>query len=390
MSIGLWGRASRRVPSAAALLCLSACASFGLPGDETPLTGTSRNLAPVPMQPAWRKVLSPGDIYQANPKERASAAYDAQRGRVCIGSHSGFFGCMRAGDGHELWVERISGSVSGRAIFDQGGLIAGTDEGELIAFDPDTGERRWTYKVQGAVVQAPSPAGGLIYFVDGTNAVYALDRFTGKWKWQYRRDPPAEFALAGEGRPTVSNGRVHVGFSDGVLVTLDAKDGAVLWTRDLAPEHDRFQDVDAAAVVVDGRLYAASAAAGLYAMDPATGKVKWSVPMAGVVALQGYEGDLLASLDSGSLIRVDTQTGKLRWRTRFGSDAGAPGEPVAVAGLVTVALSKGGLMFVDGRTGRPIQRFDPGSGFYATPTVGEDASLYVLSNGGVLYALRKR
>ena len=49
------------------------------------------------------------------------------------------------------------------------------------------------------------------------------------------------------------------------------------------------------------------------------------------------------------------------------------------------ALSDTGLFVADKRTGRLLQYFDPGNGISSPPVLaGQD--LYVLSNGGVLYA----
>ncbi|MCB9539649.1 MAG: PQQ-binding-like beta-propeller repeat protein [Myxococcales bacterium] len=372
---------------AAGTLC-GGCAALGLPGDETPLTGATRNLQPVPMRPAWRRVLNPPDIMRDRPSEFAGAAYDPKSNRVVVGAGNGFVQCMRASDGHVLWRRRIAGGVGGRAVFDDRQVIVGTDDGELVALDVVDGEVRWRYDVEGAVVRAPVVAGGLVVFVDGTNVVYAIDRATGEWRWQYRRDPPADFSLAGESRPTVAGDRVFVGFSDGVLAALALSDGAVLWTRDLAPEHERFQDVDTTPVVERGRVYAASAAAGLYALDAESGDVMWQRPGAGIVELTGVDGDLLASVDRGELVRIDTHNGTARWRVRFPGTSGTPGSVAQHGNLAIVGLSRGGLYWIDLPTGRPIRRFTPGSGLIGAPAVGSDGSLFVLSNGGVFYAFR--
>jgi len=331
-------------------------------------------------------VLRPTPIYREKPEEFATAAYDPATRHVFIGSTVGRFVCLDAANGATVWTTEVDGTLGGHAVFDGRHVLTGTDEGQLLALDPRSGAVAWSYTVQAPVVQAPVVVGDRVYFVDGNNGVYGLDR-EGAWQWQYRRDPPAEFALVGEGRPLLSAGRLHVGFSDGMLVTLDARDGAVVWTRDLSPEHERFQDIDATPVIAGGLLLAASAAAGLYALDPATGAIRWTRPMDGIQHTAAVDDDVLVSVDAGKVLRVDGRTGALRWRTSLG-DAGAPGEPVLVAGLVAVTTSRGGLHLLDAATGRPLQRFEPGSGIHARPAVGVDGSVFVLSNGGVLYALR--
>ena len=382
--------AARALGLGAALAAgLGGCTSFGLAGDESPLTGIHRNLRASPLGPAWRRELVDTPLSREAGEEFASAAYDARRGLLAIGSSQGWFECLRASDGVALWRHQVDGGVSGHAVFDGQRVLTGTDDGRLLALDVADGKELWSHKVQGAIVHRPLLVGELAIFVDGTNGVYAVNRVDGAWRWQYRRDPPERFALAGEGRPVVGEGRLHVGFSDGVLVTVSVQDGAVLWTRDLAPEHTKFQDVDASPVLAGGTLYAASAASGLYALDPDSGAVRWTRPQSGIVAMAEADDDLIISVDSGAVLRVDRNTGAPRWRTRFAEAKGTPGLVVQSDALLYVGLSKGPLYTLDLRTGQPLRHFRTGNGVRALPVVGNDGALFVLSNGGVLYAFRR-
>lgn len=371
-------------------LTLTGCGtSFGLAGDETPLTGYHRNQQPVPLQQVWRADLAPSGVARNEGRQLASAAYDPEGNRVWIGSADRpWFYAFRASDGHLLWQTALPGGTSGHAIFDAGQVVVGSDGGEILSFDGATGAINWRYAVQGAVNRAPTVAGELLFAVDGTNAIYALDRTSGEWRWQYRRDAPGRFAVFGEAPPTAADGRVHVGFSDGVLVTLSASDGAVLWTRDLAPEAEQFEDVDARAVRIDDALFAASVAGGLYALDPADGGVIWTRPLKGVVVLEAIEGDLFAGVDRGAVVRVDPRTGTARWQVTFADHAGAPTAIVPMGKLLAITTASGALHLIDGRSGRPIWRFAPGGGFLAAPTVGRDGSLFALANSGKFFALR--
>lgn len=383
-------RLSRLCGASLAALLLSACGtSFGVAGDETPLTARARNLQPVALTPMWRVDLEPSGVIREDGQQLAAAAYDPQGGRVWIGSGDRpWFYAFRASDGHTLWKVDLPGGTSGQAIFDDGRVVVGTDGGEVIALRGATGEKLWRYAVQGAVTVAPTLSGDSLLVVDGTNAVYALDRLTGAWRWQYRRDAPGRFALYGESPPIAAAGRVHVGFSDGVLVTLSAKDGAVLWTRDLAPEADQFQDVDARPVVLDGRLYVASVSGGLYALDAASGDVVWTRSVRGIVTMRGIGEDLVAGLDRGAIVRIDPRTGKARWRVKLAEHEGAPTAIESMGKLLAVTSATGGLHLLDARSGRPVWHFAPGGGFLAPPTVGNDGSLFALANAGKFYAFR--
>lgn len=375
----------------AALAALTACAPLGMPGDLTPLTGQRLALAPVPLEPLWRTEITFGPIARETPHHLAGAAYHPRRDLVGIAGLDGKVHLLEAHSGVARWVVQGKGPGSGRALFDGDQLIIGTENGTITAYDVNGGAELWTYAVQGAIGQAPAIAGNRIVFADGTNAVYALERQTGQWRWQYRRpEIPATFAVVGEAPPSIYGDKVYVGFSDGTLAALRLETGGVLWTRDLAPEHDRFQDVDARAVLAQGNLVAASIAGGLYGLDPETGDVRWQRNRAGVTSLLEVEGDVVASSDRGEIVRVSAYDGGARWRVKFGERDGAPGDPVQVGRLLAVAVARGGLHFIDAGTGRPIQQFNPGNAIHAPPVSSADGSLFLLSDGGILYALRPR
>jgi outer membrane protein assembly factor BamB len=368
-------------------LCLIGCGAAmpGGAGDDSPLTGHFRNVEPVSVTPAWRLTLAEGPVYRLRPHELATPAHSVSLDRVVVGTGSGEVVCVRAGNGDVLWRKRMEGAVSSTPVFDGRRILLGTDDGQMLALDADSGEERWRYVVQGAIQEPPQIVGDQVLFVDGTNSLYAVGRADGAWRWQYRRTPPADFSLSGEARPLVVDGRIFVGFSDGHLVALAASDGAVLWTRDLAPEHDKFQDVDAAAVLLGGTLFAASAATGIHALRPTDGTVLFTVPVAGVNQLITHDGGLIASVDRGEVWRVETD-GSIRWKTRL--PGGAPSEAVPVGNALAVSMSQGALQFLRAQDGRPVQRFAPGLGLAAAPTVAADGGLYLLSNAGVLYAFR--
>lgn len=389
--------------------CASVDNGLGQAGGLVPLTGQARTHEVGPIVPVWRAPLSQPTVFREIRHQLGGVAHDVNGDRVAAVVADGTLYCLKASNGDVLWRTNIGGGGGGHAYFrrapslrdsgkavqdwigtDDGSLIfLGTDDGRMMALRASDGRKVWSYRVQGAITRGPVFADGLVYFVDGENAVYALKEATGEWVWQYRRDAPAEFALVGESRPVVADGRVYVGFSDGVLVSLDAKDGAVAWQRDLAPEHDRFQDVDASAVVINKKVYAASAAAGVYALKPDSGEVIWNVPVTGAVHLIKHDEDIIVSLDEGQLLRMRGVDGFVQWRTRFGRASGAPGEPVLVGTDLLVGLSKGALHSLDAYSGRPINHFTPGNGMHGPITVGTDGRVFFLSDGAVLYGFSR-
>jgi outer membrane protein assembly factor BamB len=94
-------------------------------------------------------------------------------------------------------------------------------------------------------------------------------------------------------------------------------------------------------------LFASSAVSGLWALDPATGRKLWRVPVP--------EGGITA--------------------------------PVALAGALLVGTTRYGAFLLSPVNGRPIDGIDLGSGFSQTPAAFGNRA-YLLSNGGTLLGVQ--
>lgn len=380
-------------PLAFGVLAATGCASYdaglGAPGALSPLTGQTRSRDVGPLVPQWRKKLSQPSVFREVRHQFGGVAVDLLNDRVAVVMADGDLYCLKASDGEVIWRVSLGGGGGGRAFFKGDRLYLGTDDGRMMALRADDGRKIWAYRVQGAIQRGPVFDGDRMYFVDGQNAIYALKHATGEWLWQYRREAPAEFALMGEAPPVVADGKVYVGFSDGVLVSLNASDGALAWQRDLAPEHDRFQDVDAPVAIVGKRIFAASSAAGVYALEVGTGEIIWNVPITGAVQVLAHDEDVIIGLDNGQVARLRGLDGFMQWRTRFGESAGAPGAPVLLNNDLAVAFGNGGLHTLSADDGRPINHFNPGNGIHAPLTLASDGRLFFVSDGGVLYAFSR-
>src|SRR5207253_8821181 len=118
------------------------------------------------------------------------------------------------------------------------------------------------------------------------------------------------------------------------------------WTRQLPAGAGEYADVDGlAAPEGDGRIYAASAKAGVVAIDALTGEVAWTVALPGANHVL-VEGPRVIAGGRGTLVALDRLSGKQLWRMEMGKDR-YPTQPVAMNGLVLVAQDRGALYGVD-------------------------------------------
>ncbi|MDE2487421.1 MAG: PQQ-dependent dehydrogenase, methanol/ethanol family [Alphaproteobacteria bacterium] len=131
----------------------------------------------------------------------------------------------------------------------------------------------------------PLEVDGVLYTTTAWSKVFAFDAATGKLLWSY--DPKVNGKKGFDACCDVVNrgvavwkGKVYVGTLDDRLVALDAKDGHVVWTAQVADPKSPFTITQAPRVVKDKVLIGESGAeyggrGYLSAYDAATGKLAW-------------------------------------------------------------------------------------------------------------------
>ena len=153
-------------------------------------------------------------------------------------------------------------------------------------------------------------AGGLLFFGSSADGkVYALDAATGETRWSFATAGPVRLA------PAVWQGRVLVTSDDGLLYCLSAADGTLLWQKRGGPEGDLLLGNDrmisrwpvrgGVAVTKDTVYFGAgiwpTEGIFLYALDPATGKVRWCNDESGAIHMP--QPHPTAEADSGISIQ---------------------------------------------------------------------------------------
>jgi outer membrane protein assembly factor BamB len=138
---------------------------------------------------------------------------------------------LRRSDGKVLWQIRTGAIVeSSPAVVDDTAYF-GTTDGRLYAVATSNGRVRWAYDTGGRINSSPSIAEGRICITTYAGSVFCLRRATGEklWSTYVKRDSfryESFYASAStDGR------RLYTIARSGRVVTLDARTGDVLWTR---------------------------------------------------------------------------------------------------------------------------------------------------------------
>jgi outer membrane protein assembly factor BamB len=158
---------------------------------------------------------------------------------------------------------------------------------------------------------------------------------TGKPVWQHRDAVRFYESNAGPGpraTPTVSDGRVYAFGATGILNVLDAANGALVWTRNVASATKTEIPLwaFASSPVVTDDLVIVAAAGTLAAYDRASGNHRWTGPKRGFSYSSPHRArlggvDQILLLSPPGVVSVATATGELLWEHTW--DGGAIVQP---------------------------------------------------------------
>jgi outer membrane protein assembly factor BamB len=163
---------------------------------------------------------------------------------------------------------RPRGAACDGTIFVQGVF----DQSRYIAVDCQTGQRRWSFQAGGWTSAAPTIVKDRVYVNSQDKNVYCLDRETGKLLWKYQT--PSWLAS----QPAVHNGIVFQPGSKGRLYQLDADSGRLIQAFEPVDEADRQGTAYSFPLIDDVTACFATGRTGLlYAVDVATGKLRWKL-----------------------------------------------------------------------------------------------------------------
>lgn len=304
-----------------------------------------------------------------------------------------------AADGTVLRVAPATGRVEWRVdagaplsagVGSDGFVIAvGTPRGEVLAFGAD-GKPLWRAQASSDIQAPPLVGRGLVIVRSTDHRVTAYEADSGKRRWSFARTPPpltlrapSDMAFAGD--------NVVIGLPGGRLVAVALSNGAARWEAAVSEskgttEVERLADV-IGALAVDARDVCAAAFQGrITCVDAGNGNLRWSRDLAagaGVAldARQAYAVDA-----GGTVAAFAREGGASVWRNTQLANR-RPSSPLALPSAVVVGDFAGFVHFLQPADGSFAARVTlDGSAIAATPRPWADG-VVVLTQDGTLALL---
>jgi outer membrane protein assembly factor BamB len=267
---------------------------------------------------------------------------------------------------------------------------------------------KWQFHTQGQILSSPAVAGGTLYVGSSDHFLYALDLATGALKWKFQTDGRITSS------PAVSAGIVYFGSYDSNFYAVDAATGQLKWKfltggeRRFAAKHlhgaepaaetmpDPFDFFLSSPVVWNGAVYFGSGDTNIYALDAASGTLKWKFKTGDVVHASPAiaDGTLYVGSWDSYFYALDAATGAARWRFKTGEDpdihnqVGIQSSAAVAGGVVYFGCRDSKFYAVDAAIGKQLWSFpNKGSWVIASPAVVGGKVFFATSDTGLFHAL---
>ncbi len=273
---------------------------------------------------------------------------------------------------------------------------------------PQFSRIEWQFHTDGQVMSSPAVTADTVYIGSDDHFLYALARVSGKQKWKFKTESRITSS------PSVSGGVVYFGSFDGNFYAVDARNGQLKWKFGVPGERrftathlhgslpaaeampDPFDFFLSSPVVWNGAVYFGSGDTNVYALDAASGQVKWKFKTGDVVHASPAisNGALFVGSWDSNFYALDAATGAEKWRFKTGEDAdihnqvGIQSSAAVADGVVYFGCRDSKFYAVDAATGKQRWSFDnKGSWVIGSPAVTLGRVYYATSDSGMFYAL---
>jgi len=238
--------------------------------------------------------------------------------RIYAGAHDGQIAAFDAETGRKQWSLKTDLPLAAGPGFGDGLLVFGTTDGELLALDAMSGEELWRTAVGSEVLAAPAVGPNVVVFrsVDGRLRGFASG--DGSPLWEVAQTLPA-LTLRGNTAPYIVGDVVISGFDNGRIGSYDVSSGDVIWEMAIASptgrnELDRLVDISAGLHVIGNDVYTAGYHGRAVGIDLRSGLLIWQQELSSFSGLGADFSNVYVTNDFDAIIALDRRAGAIVWR----------------------------------------------------------------------------
>lgn len=265
-------------------------------------------------------------------------------------------------NGKRLWSVNIGEQITGGVALDpfsQTAVIS-TRGGQVMAFDSETGSKRWEQQLSGSVLSPALISNNRVVLSANDGFLHGLSLQTGQSVWQFATQVP-DISVRGSAAPTLLDDKTALlATADGRLHAITIDNGLPLWSRRVgvgmgSSEVERMSDVDGTPIVDNNELFAISYSGQLIGIDLGTREVKFVNELASLKALAVNNRQVIASSLDGKVVAYDRNSGETLWESEALAYRSLS-NPVMIGNYIAIGDLDGVVHLFDPATGTIVSR----------------------------------
>lgn len=379
-----FGKMVRTIILAGASVCIAACGLFGDDDEELKPAELIDFDTKIKIKRLWSAKL--GDDAEFL---RLALQPMGDGNRIYAASHDGNVSAFDPESGKRLWRTELDLELSAGPGVGGGMVVVIAANGVVVALDASNGSVRWQAEIGGESLARPAINADTVVIQTVDNRLRALESFDGSERWVILQSMP-RLTMRGSASPLIVGSVVVAGFDNGRLVAVNIETGSVAWDTLLAPasgrsDLERLSDIDGALAVVGQDIYAAGYQGRLAAVAAESGQMLWAAEISSYEGVSADWTSLYTVQENGAVIAVSRRNGAETWR----QDALLRREPTLPVPFNTTVVAgdfEGYLHFFSNVDGTPVARVKLGGAAISSDPVVVADRLYVQSDAGTLAA----
>jgi len=265
-------------------------------------------------------------------------------------------------------------------------IFAKTNVNTLSALNASSG-LIWSFGVERSINEvfdvgsSPTVVDGKVFVGWSDGNIYALNEFNGNRIWNFTTEKTA--MSNGNGvfsAPAVTKGVVYAGSNNGIIYALNETNGSKLWSYATKDE------IQTAPTVVDGAVYFGSFDGSVYSLNAKNGALNWNYTTGNRIQSSPAvtNGVVYIGSNDHKIYAINATNGVLIWNFTTGDKVLS--SPAFASGIVFVGSNDKNLYALNATDGSKIWNYPTSNGIQSSPAVF-NGIVYFGSQDGKVYAL---
>jgi outer membrane protein assembly factor BamB len=238
--------------------------------------------------------------------------------RVYAGAYDGQVAAFDSETGRKLWSVKTDLALTAGPGFGDGLLALGTADGELVALDSATGQERWRQSIGSEVLAPPAIGSGIVVVRTVDGRLRGFSAANGSTAWSVEQTLPT-LTLRGNTAPRVAGTLVVSGFNNGRVAAYELATGDPVWEVAIAnpagrSELERLVDVSAGIQIVGNDVYVVGYHGRAVGIDLETGVVLWQQDLSSYSGLGADFDTVYVTSDFDAIVALSRAAGTQLWR----------------------------------------------------------------------------